>query len=111
MKQEKKQKKRRATSRRVFCLDIIRTMAKVNNNNNGNNDGGTLCQHSLIHLSHLARTERNTKQSEMKKLYVNSFAGLDHEELYTHLTKFYEIASTLGALEDEEELAFLPLFI
>lgn len=36
-------------------------------------------------------------------LYANPFTGLDHEDPYTHLTKFYEIVGTVGAPEEEEE--------
>ncbi|MCI62825.1 hypothetical protein A2U01_0084082, partial [Trifolium medium] len=32
---------------------------------------------------------------------------LDHEDPYSHLTKFYEIADTLGAPEAEEEAVFI----
>ncbi len=30
-------------------------------------------------------------------LYANPFAGLDHEDPYAHMTKFYEFAGTLEA--------------
>lgn len=47
---------------------------------------------------------RNTIQTKMKVgllqiLYDNHFAELDHEDMYIHLTKFYELLGTLGALE------------
>lgn len=42
--------------------------------------------------------------------YANLFVSLDHEDPYTHLTKFYEIAGMLGASEDEEKAVFLWLF-
>lgn len=48
--------------------------------------------------------------SLLQILYDNLFAGLDHEDPYAHLTKFYEIASTLGAPENEEEVVFLRFF-
>lgn len=41
-------------------------------------------------------------------LYENPFIGLDHEDPYTHLTKFYEIVGTLGS--PEEEQVFMRLF-
>lgn len=44
-------------------------------------------------------------------LYANPFTSLDHENLYTHLNKFYEIAGTLGASEAEEEQVFMRLFL
>lgn len=40
-------------------------------------------------------------------IYANPFGGLDHENLYTHLTKFYKIYGTLRALETKEEAVFL----
>jgi len=43
-------------------------------------------------------------------IYVNPFVGLDHEDPNTHLTKFYELAGTLGAPK-EEEVAFMRLFL
>src|SRR4051812_45806304 len=55
------------------------------------------------------------ENSEMKTgilqlLYASPFAGLDHEDPYTHLTKFYEIAGAVGAPEREEEQVFKRLF-
>lgn len=43
-------------------------------------------------------------------LFANSFDGLDHEDPYTYLTKFYEIVGTLGASKDEEDEIFIRLF-
>lgn len=37
-----------------------------NNINNGNNNGGTPCLNSPKCLAHVARTQRNIRQSEMK---------------------------------------------
>lgn len=56
-----------------------------------------------------------TRQTEMKTgllhiIYANPFAGLDHEDPYTHLTKFYELTGTLGAPEVEEKANFIRLF-
>src|SRR3954471_19540778 len=36
----------------------------------------------------------------LQLLYQNPFTGADHEDPFTHLTKFYEIAGTIGAPED-----------
>lgn len=41
---------------------------------------------------------------------LTPITGLDHEDTYTHLTKFYDIGGTLGALEDKEEAVFLLFF-
>ena len=51
--------------------------------------------------AHIVRTAKNARNPWMKTrllqiLYGNPFTGLDHEDQYTHLTKFYEIAGTLG---------------
>lgn len=43
-------------------------------------------------------------------LYENPFIGIDHEDPYAHLTKFYEISGTLGAPEEDEEQVFVGLF-
>lgn len=40
-------------------------------------------------------------------IYIIPFAGLDHENSYTHLTKFYKIYGTLRTLETNEEAVFL----
>lgn len=44
-------------------------------------------------------------------MYVNLFSGLDHEDLYTYLTKFYEIYGTLGASKTKEDVMFMRLFL
>ncbi|XP_058732758.1 uncharacterized protein LOC131604330 [Vicia villosa] len=61
------------------------------------------------------RDQNNGRKSEMKTgllqlLYQNPFTGLDHENPFTHLTKFYEIGGTIAALEAEEEQVFKRLF-
>ena len=43
-------------------------------------------------------------------LYHNPFTGLDHEDPYTHLKKFYEIAGAIGAPKEDEEQMFKRLF-
>ena len=43
-------------------------------------------------------------------MYANPFSGLANEDPYTHLTKFYELASMLVAPEDEEKVVFMRLF-
>lgn len=93
---------------------------KNNNNLNNNNQddlefGRMPCHHSPQRLAHMARTSTYVRETEMKIgllqiIYVNRFAGLDQEDPYTHLTKFYELASTLGTSEVEEEVVFMRLF-
>lgn len=63
----------------------------------------------------MARTLTNARQIEMKTwllqiIYVNPFAGLDHEDPYTYLTKFYDLVGMLGAFEVEEEVIFMRFF-
>ena len=50
------------------------------------------------------------KTGILQLLYVNPFAGLDHEDPHYHLTKFYEISGSVGAPEAEEEQVFKRLF-
>lgn len=73
------------------------------------------CQNNPRRNAHFARPTKNSRNSEMKTdllqiLYANPFAGLNHEDPYTHLTKFYEIVGTVGAPEAEEEQVFKILF-
>ena len=46
------------------------------------------------------------KTGILQLLYHNPFTGLDHKDPYTHLTKFYEIAGTIGAPKEDEEQMF-----
>src|SRR3954469_5292406 len=50
------------------------------------------------------------KTGLLQLLYQNPFTGADHDDPFTHLTKFYEIAETIGAPEAEEEQVFKRLF-
>lgn len=50
------------------------------------------------------------KTGFLQILYDIHFGGLYHEDLYTHLTKFYEISGKLGVQDTEEEAVFLGLF-
>ncbi|KAK2397155.1 hypothetical protein QL285_058761 [Trifolium repens] len=83
---------------------------------NNNKGGGVMpCHNSPRRLGHIVGPLKNTRQIEIKPgllqiLYANPFAGLDHEDPYNHLTKFYEIANTLGAPEAEEENVFKRMF-
>ncbi|XP_058725956.1 uncharacterized protein LOC131597266 [Vicia villosa] len=69
------------------------------------------CESSQRRFAHLTNNPA-ARRAEMKTgllqiIYANPFAGLDHEDPYTHITRFYELAGTLGAPEAEEE-ALLP---
>lgn len=93
----------------------------IDNNNNGNNVnnvnnvGGMTCHNNLKHVGYIASLQRNVRQTETKTgllqiFNANHFAGLDHEDPYTHLKNFYDIYGTLGTLETEDEAVFLRLF-
>ena len=73
------------------------------------------CANSPRRAAQFARNANNARQSEMKTgllqiMYQNPFTGLDHEDPYTHLIKFYEIAGSAGVQEGEEEQLFQRLF-
>src|SRR3954466_1539146 len=62
-----------------------------------------------------ARTAANGRPTELKTgiiqlICASPFAGLDHEDPYTHLTRFYELAGTTGAAQADEEALFKRLF-
>src|SRR3954469_18402180 len=72
------------------------------------------CVNSPRLNAQFARDQANGRNSEMKTgllllLYQNPFTGADHGDPFTHLTKFYEIAGTIGAPEAEEEKVFRRL--
>ncbi|CAJ2663184.1 unnamed protein product [Trifolium pratense] len=83
---------------------------------NNNKGGGVMpCHNNPRRLAHIVGPLKNTRQIEIKPgllqiLYTNPFAGLDHEDPYNHLVKFYEIADTLGVTEAEEENVFMRMF-
>ena len=73
------------------------------------------CINSPGRNAQFARIANNGRHAGMKigilqLFYANPFTGLDHEDLYTHLTKFYEIVGTIGAPKAEEEQVFKRLF-
>nr|KYP51187.1 hypothetical protein KK1_026996 [Cajanus cajan] len=52
---------------------------------------------------------------EMKPAFLSvvssqQFAGLNHEDPYSHLSNFYELCSTMCILEGDEEAVYLRLF-
>src|SRR3954464_3775923 len=58
------------------------------------------CANSPRLNAQFACDQANGRNSEMKTgllqlLYQNPFTGVDHEDPFTHLTKFYEIAGTI----------------
>src|SRR3954468_22040227 len=62
-----------------------------------------------------ARTAANGRPTELKTgiiqlICASPFAGLDHEDPYTHLTRFYELAGTTGVAQADEEALFKRLF-
>ena len=72
------------------------------------------CANIPRHTAQFARLE-NARFTEMNTgllqlLYANPFHGHDHEDPYTYLTKFYEIAGAAGAPEAKEEQYFQRFF-
>lgn len=62
----------------------------------------------------MAITPTNSRKIEMKIgllqiIYTNIFSSLNHEDPYTHLTKFHELAGTLGASKTKK-VVFMRLF-
>src|SRR3954467_14985216 len=62
-----------------------------------------------------ARTAANGRPTKLKTgiiqlICASPFAGLDHEDPYTHLTQFYELAGTTGVAQADEESLFKRLF-
>src|ERR1044072_7713457 len=62
-----------------------------------------------------ARNAQGGRNTEMKTgilqlLYASPFNRMDHEDPFTHLTKFYEIAGATGVDEAGEEVLFKRLF-
>lgn len=121
---QKKQQEKASTSKSSSSQSKEETMADENNNNNNNNNDnnnnqrrtqGAFGHHSPRNLRRVVRPPGNARQAEMKTgllqlLSANPFLGLDHEDPYAHLIKFYELCGTVGATEAEEEAIFLRLF-
>ncbi|XP_058761738.1 uncharacterized protein LOC131635147 [Vicia villosa] len=62
-----------------------------------------------------ARNAQGGANTEMKTgilqlVYANPFTGMDHEDPFAHLTKFYEIAGSTGVDAANEESLFKRLF-
>src|SRR4051812_30680185 len=50
------------------------------------------------------------KTGILQLVYANPFTGMDHEDPFAHLTKFYEIAGSTGVDAENEESLFKRLF-
>nr|KYP63753.1 hypothetical protein KK1_018335 [Cajanus cajan] len=50
------------------------------------------------------------KPALLSLITANQFAGMDHEDPYTHLSTFYEIIGTMGVPGEDEEAVYLRLF-
>ncbi|XP_020235005.1 uncharacterized protein LOC109814900 [Cajanus cajan] len=64
---------------------------------------------------HFSSIAKPTKGVEMKPtllslITANQFAGMDHEDPYTHLSTFYELIGTMGVPGEDEEAVYLRLF-
>lgn len=65
------------------------------------------CFNNQRRNAYIVRPRQNARNPKMKTellqiLYANPFTGLDHEDPYNHLTKFYEIVDKLIAPEAKE---------
>lgn len=80
-----------------------------NHQDDGNNNkGGMSCHNSPRRLAHIDEPQMNSFHIEMKTyllkiIFANPFAGLDHEDPCTYLTKLYKLSSTLGAPQVEKK--------
>ena len=118
IKQQNKQKQQKGeTSNSNLTSSPIQeeTMAEETTIPTNTRTQGTFTHSSPRTITKLARTTPGLKVTEMKTgllqlLYANPFAGLDHEDPYAHLIKFYELCGIVGAADDEEEMIFLRLF-
>jgi len=50
------------------------------------------------------------KPTFMSLISSHQFTGMDHEELYTHLSTFYELTGTMGFEAAEIDAVYLRLF-
>ena len=51
------------------------------------------------------------KPTFLSLISAHQFAGVDHEDPYTHLSTFYELCGTMGIPEGEKEVVYLRLFL
>jgi len=76
--------------------------------------GDYAMQQGPRHLSNIAIPPAS-KSLEMKPTFLtlistHQFTGMDHEDLYTHLSTFYELVRTMGFEENDIEYVYLRLF-
>ncbi|XP_058757923.1 uncharacterized protein LOC131631167 [Vicia villosa] len=74
-----------------------------------------LSANSPRRTAQFARNAQGGANTEMKTgilqlVYANPFTGMDHEDPFAHLTKFYEIAGSTGVDAANEESLFKRLF-
>ncbi|XP_020209235.1 uncharacterized protein LOC109794168, partial [Cajanus cajan] len=64
------------------------------------------------HFSSIARPAKGVemKPALLSLITANQFAGMDHEDPYTHLSTFYELIGTMGIPGEDEEAVYLRLF-
>ncbi|XP_020215415.1 uncharacterized protein LOC109799279 [Cajanus cajan] len=71
-------------------------------------------QHGPRHFSSIA-VPNTSIAIEMKPAFLTlvssqQFAGLDHEDPYSHLSNFYELCGTMGIPEGDEEAVYLRFY-
>ncbi|CAL0304806.1 unnamed protein product [Lupinus luteus] len=107
----KRQKRIRKKANQVKAVSKAADMAE----SRAENSTGGFVSFNPRNMIRIGRPSGNQKPPEMKTglvqlMYANPFAGLDHEDPYNHLTKFYELVGTAGISESEEDTIFLRLF-
>ncbi|CAL0331053.1 unnamed protein product [Lupinus luteus] len=112
----KRQKKIRKKANQVKAVSkaAVSKAADMAESRAENSTGGFV-SFNPRNMIRIGRPSGNQKPPEMKTglvqlMYANPFAGLDHEDPYNHLTKFYELVGTAGISESEEDTIFLRLF-
>ncbi|KAF1879861.1 hypothetical protein Lal_00014161 [Lupinus albus] len=86
-------------------------MAQSNNNNGSRAKTQTqestrgfvnFIPRNMIHIGRPAGSQRppEMKTELVKQMFVNPFVGLDHEDSYNHLTKFYGLVGTMRIVEE-----------
>src|ERR1044072_3196034 len=111
----KKKREQEASSSSIFSNNQQETMAEGEEvlNNDTNIGFVNFTPRNMTRIGRVAGNDERppeVKSGLVQLMYANPFAGLDHENPYTHLTKFYELCGTAGLTQAEEEAVFLRLF-
>ncbi|XP_019420653.1 PREDICTED: uncharacterized protein LOC109330831 [Lupinus angustifolius] len=115
LKKQKRARKKAHKAKTTF--QEKRSEMADNNESRAENQGsiGGFVSFNPRNMIRIRRPFGSQRLVEMKTglvqlMYANPFAGLDHEDSYNHLTKFFELVGTAGISKSEEETIFLRLF-